>query len=371
MHIIKTCHLTTAHPRNDVRIFEKECISLSQNAEYQVVLIVADGKGNVDCENIEIIDIGRRNGRFNRFFIQSVRMLKYAFKVKADLYHFHDPELILTGFILRLFGKKMIYDVHEDVPKSLIGREWLPKWILGIIAFIFKIIENTLSRSFSGIITATPAINNRFLRVNKNTVCIQNYPEIDTAEKLPIDFNKKNNICYTGAISQIRGLIPLLDALSYCNENIQLHLAGSFINSKIEEEVKSHPNFSRVKYYGQLKREELQAIYDQSFAGLVTFLPLPNHIEAQPNKFFEYMDAGLAIIASDFTQWKAIVEDNNIGLCVNPEDPKAIAKAIDMLYKNRVLASEMGRIGRTLVKEKYNWNIEKEKLYTFYKKVLA
>ncbi|MBN2238102.1 MAG: glycosyltransferase family 4 protein [Bacteroidales bacterium] len=368
---MKICHLTTAHPRNDVRIFEKECQSLAMNEQYSVVLLVADGLGYEVNNKVKISDIGARKGRFNRFFVQSWRMLIYALKAKADLYHFHDPELIFSGLMLKLFMKKVIYDVHEDVPKSLLGREWLPKWILKVAAFKFKLIENLLSRSFSGIITATPAIQNRFLSYNKNTICIQNYPDQIVFSTISRNFSDRNSICYTGAISKIRGIIPLLDALSYCDKSIRLHLAGAFIDSKIEQEVKSHPNFSKVKYYGQLKRQELQVVYSQSFAGLVTFLPLPNHIEAQPNKFFEYMDAGLAIIASDFPQWKAIVEDNAIGLCINPEDPKAIAKAIDKLYNDKMSAKEMGEKGRELVFEKYNWEAEKQKLIKFYLSILS
>lgn len=367
---MKICHLTTAHPRNDVRIFEKECAALASVGVYAVILLVADGKGVEERDGVFIHDIGLRKGRMNRFFVQSIRMLKFAFKEKAEIYHFHDPELILTGFILRLFGKKVIYDVHEDVPKSLLGREWLPKWILKILAFKFKIIENQFSRTFNGIITATPAITERFRKVNTHTTTIQNFSQRSIANQKEIVFSNRKDICYIGAISKIRGIIPLMDALSYCNPEITLQLAGSFIHASIEEEVKKHPNFSRVQFHGQLKRKELQAIYDQSFAGLVTFLPVPNHMDAQPNKFFEYMGAGLPLIVSDFPFWKDLVEKNEIGYCVNPENPKVIADAINKLYLDKARAKEMGTKGRNLILEKYNWENEKQKLLGFYSKVI-
>ena len=269
-------------------------------------------------------------------------MIKYAISAKAQLYHFHDPELIFTGIILRLLRKKVIYDVHEDVPKSLLGREWLPKPFLKIISLTFKLIENILSRAFSGIITATPAIESRFKKNNKNTLSIQNFPELSIRKSQEVTFKTRNDICYTGAISKIRGIIPLLDALSYCNKNIRLHLAGAFINTEIEQEVKSHPNFSKVIYYGLIEREELLTIYKQSFVGLIPFLPLPNHIDAQPNKFFEYMAEGLPLIASNFPIWKEIIEENEIGFCIDPNNPKAIASAINHLYSNKNMASKMG-----------------------------
>ncbi len=365
----KICQLTTAHPRHDVRIFEKECVSLA--SKYEVCLFVADGQGFEKIKELKIHDIGLRNGRFNRFFVQSFRMLIYAFKAKANLYHFHDPELIFAGFILRLFGKKVIYDVHEDAAKSLLGREWLPKWILILLARIYNLFENLFSRTFNGIITATPAIANRFRKRNRNTVVIQNLPEISLNPNLNSDLQERTGICYTGAISLIRGIIPLLDALSYCDDKIKLHLAGSFINENIERRVKAHPNYSRVIYYGQLKREELQNLYNQSFAGLVPFLPLPNHIEAQPNKFFEYMGVGLALVVSDFPQWKKIIEENKIGLCIDPKNPQTISEAIDKLYYKRDLAVEMGKKGQRLVLKKYNWETEKQKLFKFYRELLS
>lgn len=364
---MKICHLTTAHPRNDVRIFEKECISLADKVGYEVSLIVADGKGFEKLKGVSIHDIGYKKGRFKRFFTQPYRMLKHAYVLKANLYHFHDPELIFTGIILRLLGKKVIYDVHEDVPKSLIGREWLPKPFLKIISFTFKIIENILSRSFSGIITATASIESRFKKNNKNTLSIQNFPEFSTKKTQKVSFKTKNDICYIGAISRIRGIIPLLDALTYCDNTIRLHLAGAFINTEIEKEVRSHPNFSKVIYYGLIEREELMTIYKQSFAGLIPFLPLPNHIDAQPNKFFEYMAEGLPLIASDFPTWKEIIEENGIGFCVDPNNPKAIASAINHLYSNKDIASKMGEEGQELVSKKYNWDSEKKKLIKFYK----
>ena len=367
----KICHLTTAHPRHDVRIFEKECVSLAERKEYQVSLIVADGKGFEKRRGVSIYDIGLKKGRFNRFFVQSFRMYLSANKRKADLYHFHDPELIFAGIILSLLGKKLIYDIHEDVPKSLVGREWLAKWLLHSIAFSFREFENLASRFFSGLITATPSIETRFKTKNKNTLSIQNFPEFSIKETQEITFETRNDICFTGAISRIRGIIPLLDALSYCHSTVRLHLAGAFINTEIEKEVMTHPNYSKVIYYGLVKRDELKTIYNQSFAGLIPFLPLPNHIDAQPNKFFEYMGEGLPLIASDFPMWKEIIEGNGIGFCVDPNNPKAIAKAIMHLYSDKSAALRMGKKGQELVLEKYNWASEKEKFIKFYEERLG
>ncbi|MBD3768073.1 MAG: glycosyltransferase, partial [Gammaproteobacteria bacterium] len=100
--------------------------------------------------------------------------------------------------------------------------------------------------------------------------------------------------------------------------------------------------------------------------GLVTFLPAPNHIDAQPNKMFEYMSAGLPIITSIFPLWREIVEGNQCGLCVDPLDPQAIGEAIQYLIDNPVEAEQMGKNGRQAVEQKYNWTIEEQKLLDLY-----
>ena len=102
-------------------------------------------------------------------------------------------------------------------------------------------------------------------------------------------------------------------------------------------------------------------------AGLVTFYPLPNHVDAQPNKMFEYMSSGLPVIASNFPLWKKIIEGNKCGLCVDPLDPAAIAKAIDYIVSHPDEARAMGENGKRAVYEKYNWGVESEKLISLYR----
>jgi glycosyltransferase involved in cell wall biosynthesis len=81
---------------------------------------------------------------------------------------------------------------------------------------------------------------------------------------------------------------------------------------------------------------------------------------------FEYMAAGVPVIASHFPLWRQIVEGNACGICVDPLDPQAIAGAIDYLATHPEDAERMGRNGQRAVAAKYNWNIEEQKLLDFY-----
>jgi glycosyltransferase involved in cell wall biosynthesis len=108
----------------------------------------------------------------------------------------------------------------------------------------------------------------------------------------------------------------------------------------------------------------------QSKAGVVTFLPAPNHIDSQPNKMFEYMSAGLPIITSNFPLWKEIVEGNSCGICVNPLESKEIAEAIEYIVSHPKGAEQMGQNGKRAVLEKYNWQVEEKKLFEVYEELI-
>lgn len=369
MNNLRICHITTAHPRYDVRIYHKYAKSLTERG-FGITLCVADGLGNELKKAVKFIDIGKPSNRFSRFLFSPYKMFKEVKKIKADIYHFHDPEFLFAALFLKIYGRRLIYDVHEDVPRSLKGRDWLPKWILRIIAFFFEQLENFIAGRLTGIITATPYICNRFLKINKNVIDINNYPIREEFNRDSVPFENRNDICYTGSITEIRGIRKLMDALLLCQTDIKLHLAGEFADPVFKKEILNHKAKDKLIYYGLVDRDKLNCIYNQCFAGIVTFLPYENHIHAQPNKIFEYMSAGIPVIGSDFKLWKEIIEKYQAGTCVNPEKSESIANVINNYVEDKQLAKSQGANGEEIVKEIFNWEKEKQKLLYFYSKIL-
>lgn len=147
----------------------------------------------------------------------------------------------------------------------------------------------------------------------------------------------------------------------------RLQLAGKFNEPAVEAAAHADKGWQRVDALGFVGRDDVREILSRCVGGLVTFLPSPSHIDAQPNKMFEYMSAGVPVIGSNFPLWKEIIEGNQCGLCVDPLDPKAIAEAIDYLVLHPAEAEQMGRNGQKAVQEKYNWFIEEQKLLYFYR----
>lgn len=367
----RICHITTVHSANDTRIFIKECQSLSQSG-YEVFLIAPETSMSLTDVSVNIKFIPKERGRFLRLVRGQWHALKEAFKLKAFLYHFHDPELILMGLILKLMGKKVIYDVHEDLPRQILTKGWLPLWSRKIIASASEYVEWIVAKLFDGIIAVTPLIQKRF--PSRKTILVQNFPLLGElgSTNSEIYTNRLPYFAYIGGIETIRGIREMVHSLKYTeNPNVKLFLAGQFSPEILIEEIKSYTEWEKVQYEGFANRDKIAEILGKSRAGLVVLHPTLNYMDAYPIKLFEYMSAGIPVIASDFPLWRQIVEDAQCGLLVNPLCPQEIAKAMGWILEHPNEAQKMGENGLKAVQSTYNWEKENEKLLTFYKKLLG
>lgn len=367
--MIRICHLTSAHSRYDIRIFLKECKSLAQ-AEYEVNLIVADGNGYELKDGVKIIDVGKPNGRLMRFTTTVWKIFRAARSLNAQIYHFHDPDLMFIALLLKKNGKKVIYDAHEDFPQQLKGKYYLNKSIANFASIFFEYIERKLSRRYSFIITATPTIKNKFKRFTQLTEVVNNYPlENELSSGVSNWDNRENMVCFIGGVGEIRGTTYVVRAMKYVSE-ARLIIAGKispdFYSKKLLEMTPSNS----VDYMGHVSRSVVRDVLSKSKAGIVTYLPLPNHINAQPNKLFEYMSSGVPVIASNFPLWREIIEDNKCGIVVNPQDEQEIANAINYILSHNDEAESMGSNGRRAVREKYNWENESKTLKEIYRSLI-
>ena len=360
----KIAHLTSVHPRYDTRIFIKMCSSLARH--YNVFLVVSDGMGDEIRNNVNIVDVGLGGGgRLSRMTKTVKKVFKTAVELDAHIYHLHDPELLPIGLKLKKLGKKVIFDSHEDVPKQMLGKPYLNALLRRLVGTLFGMYENYACAKYDAIIAATPYILDKFLEINANSVDINNFPLLNELANKSDWSVKKDEVAYIGGIAKIRGISQVIRAMAY-TEDITLNLVGGFDEKNIRQAVSSYSGWKNVNELGFLSRLEVRDVLKYSKVGLVTFLPLPNHVDSQPNKMFEYMSSGLPIVASNFPLWRAIIEGNNCGLCVNPLNSKAIGEAIQYLIDNPVQAERMGKNGRKAVEDKYNWPMEEKKLLNLY-----
>ncbi len=362
---IKICHLSSVHPRFDVRIFYKECLLL--NAKFgNVTLIVADGKGNETINSVNIFDVGKQSGRLKRIIFSPKNVYNKALEINADIYHFHDPELIPVGLKLIRKGKKVIYDVHEDLPKQLLTKPYLNLFLRKIIAFVFEKYEKRSARKLSAIVTATDFIKTRFDKFNSNVFAVKNYPKIEIDNQT--NWSDRQNIAsYIGLLSRERGIYEIVKASAQLN--CKLHIAGEFINQEFKTEITNLPEWQNVVFHGYVGRDKIAELLSISKIGLVTLYATENYKDALPVKMFEYMFAGIPVISSDIELWNSIINTEKCGISVNPKNVDEIAKAINSIIADDSNASLMGQNGRKSIIEKYNWNIESEKLVNIYTEI--
>ncbi|GAB4331044.1 MAG: glycosyltransferase family 4 protein [Bacteroidales bacterium] len=363
----RICHITTVHPAKDVRIYHKMCRSLA-DAGYDVTLVVVNGNAD-EQDDIPIIPVPvKYSGRPTRFLKAPAAAARAALELKADLYHFHDPEFLGEAVRMVRKGYKVIYDVHEDLPRQLLSKHYIPGLIRPVISWIAEWYENNRASRLTGIVTATQYIHDRFVPVNRRVQAVHNYPVIDLNESP--HYPGGNELSYIGSLTRVRGIREMVEAVGLLEGRVILNLAGRYEPESFRDELTLLPGWKYVREHGWAGREKVKQLLSGSFAGLVTLHPIINYRDALPVKMFEYMAAAIPVIASDIPLWQSIVEDNYCGLTVNPMNPSAIARAIEELLNNPEKAETMGQNGRRAVVNKYNWAHEAENLIDFYKSIL-
>lgn len=181
------------------------------------------------------------------------------------------------------------------------------------------------------------------------------------------------SVAYVGNITANRGIREMIMAMGLLPESLPatLELAGNDLPHDVHpEQLRRHVGWKRVRHHGKLIYADVPSLLGQVRAGLVVIYPTPAFVESFPVKMFEYMSAGLPVIASDFPQWREIIEDASCGLLVNPLDPAAIAGAIEYMLTHPSEAQEMGRRGQIAIQKKYNWQTQERKLLNLYAELL-
>jgi glycosyltransferase involved in cell wall biosynthesis len=370
----KICILTTAHPTFDVRIFHKEGKSLAR-AGYEVILI-ASGKADGTYDGVTLKCLPVWKSRKDRFLRGSTAVYRLALEADADIYHFHDPELIPVALLLRILGKKVVYDIHEDLPRTICYKPYLPRVLDKPISRTVELIEDWASVRFSALVTASPQIGDRFNGRNRNLAVVNNYPKMEEIQTSSGASHKNRDatLLYVGMrITRSRGAEEMVRSMSLLPKDLRanLRLVGGWESAELASSLEQIPGWNRTTFLGLLDRAEVASELKKAYAGLVILHPEPNYVKAQPVKLFEYMCAGIPVIASDFPVWRDIVTRAGCGLLVNPLNPREIANAMEFLLTHPEEAEEMGRRGFQAIVERYNWANEEEELLRFYSRLLS
>jgi glycosyltransferase involved in cell wall biosynthesis len=318
---------------------------------------------------VRIIPLPKPANRFERMIKTTWMLFVLALKEKADIYHFHDPDIIPYGLVLKLLGRKVIYDVHEDYPEQFLNKEWIGNYTLRkIISVPFNIFEKLSVKIFDGVVTATSCIAAKF--PENKTITLRNLPILELMDKAKPPNWEKNKpiVIYSGGLSRIRGIKEIIQAMDFIENKAKLWLLGEWENEEFKQECENLTGWKYATYLGQIPYGQHYSLIKTADLGLVNFFPLPNQERAMPNKPFEYMACSLPMVMSNFPYWQEIF--GQCAVFVDPYDPKDIAEKILHLLDNSNEAKKLGDKGRELIEEEYNWETESRKLIDLYKGLL-
>lgn len=375
----------------DVRV-ENEMSALTE-AGHTVHLACSTRKNRPENEIIEKIVVHRKK-MSDFIYKSSVGSLKFPFyfnfwrkfifslckKEAFDIIHVSDLPLSRVGFEFKMkYNAKLVIDLHENWPalqktaphtQTIAGRllssnrlwvkyekEMLPKADL-----VVTIIEEARER----------VIN---LGIEKEKVCMVS--NTINFEGLSFESNTEHTdtftIFYGGAINRHRGLQIVLEALRICslkNINIRLWIVGDGSYKKHLESLSMKLNLNdKVKFWGHKPFREMLSILAQSDAAIIPHIRTDNNDASSPNKLYQYMYLNKPIISSDCTSLKRIISQTHTGLIYQNDSAGDLALLLERLSGDRKILEAIDGNGRKAVMEKYNWNIDKQRLLAAYREL--
>ncbi|MBK8479890.1 MAG: glycosyltransferase [Proteobacteria bacterium] len=366
------CVLAPVHPYDDIRVFRKEAKSLAR-AGFRVQLIARADEALTE-DGVEVLPLQYRH-RWQRFPLQPW-ILWRVLQTGAPIVHLHNPDTLPIGFALKLLGRRVVYDTHENYRLLLLDKEWLPRLARRPLALAVDALERLAARVFDDFIVTQAA---QVVHFGPRTTLIEN-PPITTgplvaeARRLAEAATKEAflRVCYVGLIKEDRGLFQMVEAMERLNQRhaARLWLIGRAASDDLIPRARALAGWRYVDYLGFLPSQaQAYAHILAADACLATFLPWGDNERVNINKFFEAGLFAKPVVASDFPIWRSYVEGVDCALFVDPQRPEAIAEALAWIAEHPVEACSLGVNGQRFVQERYNWELESGKLLAIYQRL--
>ncbi len=375
---MKVCILSSVHIALDNRVFYREARSL-QRAGYDVTLIAVHDRDEIR-DGVRIIGLPRVP-RWQRPRLW-LNLFRLARATQADIYHFHDPELLLvTPFLRLLTGKPTVYDVHEVYADFIQVKDYMPAWVRYPLAWIFRRAEPLLARLQSALIFADDQIAASFARLDCPKTTLFNYPlpslvaAGDAATRNLTD--RPPVVLHLGGHERNRGTALMIRAFHWVLEqrpDARLLLVGPYtptgLRQEVEADIERYGIAQAVTLTGRVPFDRVGDYLTQAAVGWVAWQNVPKNAKNIPTKLFEYMAYRLPIVSSDLPSTRPFVRSGENGYLVQADDPQAHAEAILRLLNSPDLARRLGDAGHALVRRRFNWRTEETKLLALYDSVL-
>jgi glycosyltransferase involved in cell wall biosynthesis len=361
------CHLTTAHPANDVRISFRECKSILDSGEFDVLLIA---HGEVDIgANLLTQNLGRlpRSRVYRTLKAQFVGFSR-SITVKAQIWHIHDPELIYVALWLRILRKKVIWDAHEDYflqfSSQVSYRKYIPRGAAGITNIFVRASLRLIDKFSTAVVCATESIASKYH--NPNVYIVGN--EAIVEDFLDAEPNcRSRQILFTGTADDSQCFRALVMAVKSIPE-VKIALAGRNQQSQEVLWAKNELN-DRLMFLGWLDRRELVKAISESFLGVLTYENVITNDHNSPNKLFEFSAAGLPCLATPTKSNIEWNEKSDGAFLSSGFDSVDLAEAIATSMRSNEKWSQKSKSLRAWSQQHGDWVISETELLKLYESI--
>ncbi len=368
---IVVVHMTSLHPALDSRVFYNQCVSLSRSG-FDVTLI-APADGDFVKEGVRVAAI-RTSGGLGGRVRNGYRVFRKALSTSADIYHFHDPELLPFALILRLLGRRVVMDVHEDQPGAMLhSRPSVPRFLRPLLAWGIGTVETISGWLMSGVVATTPHIGTRF--PSGKTVIVENFPDTSDA---PITrrltfAERRHEVVLTGTLGDLQCIPEMVQG--FCTVagelGLTLTLAGRFVPESLQGQVLTAETAPHVRFIGWQPRESIYELLSHAKAGFVPYRSSHASPEFSSRKMYEYLAFGIPVIVSSVRSWSQLVRDHRCGVVLEDCTPASFAKAVREIFASEANWEEMSRNARVAYETSLNGNVARERLLGLYERLLS
>jgi glycosyltransferase involved in cell wall biosynthesis len=360
-------HIALVHQPLDIRIFRKQCRALAA-AGWEVHLVVPGPPAErIDGVRLHAVSDDSERPAARDQWARQWRAARWAWRLRPSTYHLHEPHLIPLGLALKLAGARIVYDVHEHNPDHARSKLMRHPVRRRLKALLWTVLEGVARRAFDRFVCASPSLGERF--PSARTEVVGNFPLVDAFGELVPYRERPACVLYVGVMREIRAFWEMVRAVDLVSGDLdwQLRMIGPMRWHELGGRPRPIPGRRNIEVLPRTPHPEVVREMLSARVGLALLYPLPNHDDAiRSNKLFEYMAAGVPVIASDLPSWRGIVCGVGCGLVVDPHDPAAIAGAIERLLRDPEEAEAMGRRGRAAVESTFNWDGEAARLLALY-----
>jgi glycosyltransferase involved in cell wall biosynthesis len=310
-------------------------------------------------------------------FLQGIRYARVAGEQAAALkpvvYHCHDLNSILAGFrARRLHPAPVIYDAHELWPhRNRPDARRRKTWVM-------EKADRYCSRHADGVITVNESIARHMEKRYglPEVVVIRNIPALAARDEPPpfavLDDLPRPRLVYVGGIQTNRGIEQVIDALPQIEGAVFFAVGpgDDSYRAALERRAAEHGVAGRVRFLPRVPIASVVRTVTQGDLGMCLFQGgYLSYYWTLPNKFFEYIHAGVPVLASDFPETRRLVDRYEIGAVCDPGDPADIAaKVNDLLSRPDDLARM--RDNTTKAAQELNWELEQKHLVALYRRLV-